>query len=96
MSPHKAGGLLLAAMLVGLAANGSQAADSAAGSGTRSPQEKMRVDEPMKSGMMKDGMKKGEVRRAADRRAKALRPMMEQEEKTMPQNKAASEQKTRP
>jgi hypothetical protein len=45
---------------------------------------KMKMDEPMETGMMKKGMTKGDVKKAAEEKARELQPMMEQEQKTMP------------
>ena len=49
----------------------------------------MKMDEPMKGGMMKPGMTKGEVKKAAERKDAEMKPMMEKEEKAMPQKKPA-------
>lgn len=46
---------------------------------------KMRMTEPMETGMMKQGMKKDDVRKAARKKAREMQPMMEQEERSMPQ-----------
>lgn len=46
--------------------------------------EKMKVNEPMETGMMKEGMTKGDVRKAAEKKDRELQPMMEQEERKMP------------
>jgi hypothetical protein len=48
-------------------------------------QKPMKVDEPMKGGMMKPGMTKGEVKKAAERKDAEMKPMMEKEEQAMPQ-----------
>lgn len=80
--------LLLAAALVAGSAFGVGAADRAAPAAPPGPEQKMKMDEPMATGMMKQGMRKGDVKRAADRKAKAMQPMMEQEEKAMPPAKA--------
>lgn len=50
--------------------------------------QKMKMDEPMRTGMMKKDMRKGDVKSAAEKKIQALRPMMEQEQKSMPQDKA--------
>lgn len=47
---------------------------------------RMRMHEPMATGMTKPGMKKGDVRSAAEKKAREMQPMMEQEEKSMPQD----------
>lgn len=48
------------------------------------PVPKMQMDAPMQGGMMKEGMKKGDVKRAAARKGRAMKPVMEREEKSMP------------
>ena len=52
-------------------------------------QKPMKMDEPMKGGMMKPGMTKGEVKKAAVRKDAEMKPMMEKEEKAMPQKNPA-------
>ena len=49
---------------------------------------KMKMNEPMSTGMMKKGMMKGDVKRAAEKNTKAMQPMMEQEQAAMPDGKA--------
>lgn len=39
----------------------------------------VKMDEPMKTGMMKPGMKVGDVKKAAEKRARELKPTMEKE-----------------
>jgi len=53
-------------------------------------QKPMKMDEPMKGGMMKPGMTKGEVKKAAAQKQAEMKPMMEKEEKAMPQKKPAN------
>lgn len=45
---------------------------------------KMKMNEPMTSGMAKAGMMKGDVKSAGEKKAKEMHPMMEQEQKAMP------------
>lgn len=78
---------VIGAMAASLA-EGADAAGQAAAPSVTKPGKKMGMDEPMHTGMMKPGMRKGEVKRAATKKTQALRPMMEQEEKSMPQDKA--------
>jgi hypothetical protein len=52
-------------------------------------QKPMKMDEPMKGGMMKPGMTKGEVKKAAEQKQAEMKPMMEKEEKAMPQKNPA-------
>lgn len=54
------------------------------------PPKRIRMGDPMATGMMKGGMKKGDVRRAAERKAAALKPMVTEEEKSMPSEKPAA------
>ncbi|CAG4884077.1 conserved exported protein of unknown function [Georgfuchsia toluolica] len=88
MFRHKFG--LAAACIVVCAAHGAPAADRppAANTHTHDSAKKMKMDEPMTTGMMKKGMRKGDVKRMADRKAKVMQPLMEQEEKAMPRNKS--------
>lgn len=44
------------------------------------------MHEPMTTGMMKNGMMKGDVKNVADKKVKEMQPMMDQEEKSMPQD----------
>lgn len=79
---------LLAAALVAGIAFGAAAADRTAPVAPPGSGQKMKMDEPMATGMMKQGMRKGDVKRAAERKAKAMQPMMEEEEKAMPPARA--------
>ncbi len=49
---------------------------------------KMKMNEPMRTGMMKKGMTKGDVKRAAEKKAKAMQPMMAREQESMPRGAA--------
>lgn len=81
-------GWLIAALAAGLAV-GAQAADKAADRAPAGTAKKIRMGEPMSTGMMKPGMMKGEVRGAAEKKTRAMQPLMEQEEKSMPAPAAA-------
>ena len=62
----------------------AHAAGQSAPSPAQDQSKKMKMNEPMSTGMMKKGMTKGDVKRAAERKARALQPAMEQEQKSMP------------
>lgn len=72
---------------VGVHADDKSAADKATVDHVDKHKKKMRMDEPMTTGMMKKGMMKGDVKSAADKKAKDMKPTVEQEEKSMPPNK---------
>ena len=46
------------------------------------------MDEPMTTKMMREGMMKGDVEREADKKSEKMQPMIEHEQKSMPQDKA--------
>ncbi|MBI2309031.1 MAG: hypothetical protein HYU78_17215 [Rhodocyclales bacterium] len=46
--------------------------------------QKMKMDEPMSGAMKKRGMTKGDVRKDAERKSRAMKPVMDTEEKAMP------------
>lgn len=48
------------------------------------PAKKMKMETPMAGGMARKGMKKGDVKSSADRKLKAMQPMIEQEQQSMP------------
>lgn len=76
---------LIGALAVVCAADTVEAADlSPAASVHELKKKKMKMNEPMETGMMKKGMMKGDVKKAADQKDRTLQPMMEQQEKTMP------------
>ncbi|WP_040395804.1 hypothetical protein [Aromatoleum toluclasticum] len=75
---------LIGALAVVCAADTVDAADLSPAASVHELKKKMKMDEPMETGMMKKGMMKGDVKKAADQKDRALQPMMEQEEKTMP------------
>ena len=80
--------IILAAVIAACVALGAHAADKSPDANAHKHKKKMRMDEPMTTGMMKKGMVKGDVESAAAKKAKEMQPMMEQEEKSMPQDKA--------
>ena len=45
----------------------------------------MRKDEPIANKMKKPGMKKGDVKKDAEEKSREMKPMLEKEEKEMPQ-----------
>lgn len=61
-----------------------RAGDPSPAESVHEPEKKMKMDEPMETGMMKEGMTKGDVKKAAERKKRELQPMMEQEERKMP------------
>ena len=67
---------------------GVRAADTSAVNPEPHHPKKMKMDEPMRTGMMKKDMRKGDVKSAAEKKTQTLQPMMEQEQKSMPQDKA--------
>ena len=73
----------IASLLAGLAAIALAVEPPPPGDGAR-PAVKMKMDEPMSTGMMKQGMKKGDVKKAAERRKKKMAPKLEQEQQSMP------------
>lgn len=62
--------------------------DKASGANEDKHAKKIRMADPMTSGMMKKGMLQGDVKAEALKKDKAMQPMMEKEEKSMPQEKA--------
>jgi len=78
---------LFAAVIAPLLSCATQAADPSPAAELPKHQPTMKMNEPMPTGMAKEGMKKGDVKSSADKKAKAMRPMMEQEEKAMPREK---------
>ena len=54
----------------------------------------MKMDEPMKTGMMKPGMKVGDVRKAAEKRDRELKPMIEKESGSAKKPKDPPERRT--
>ncbi|HMC13100.1 MAG TPA: hypothetical protein VKG67_02005 [Gallionellaceae bacterium] len=77
---------ILTAVIAACLALGAHAADQSHVASAH--KKKMKMDQPMTTGMMKKGMMKGDVKSAADKKAKEMQPMMQQEEKSMPQDKA--------
>ncbi len=80
--------IILAAVIAACLALGAHAADNPSVANAPKHKKKMRMDEPMTTRMMKKGMMKGDVKTAADKKAKEMQPIMETEEKSMPQDKA--------
>jgi len=83
MSRHKGYIVFTSIIATGLAVS-VQAADTPAPPPAPEHPKKMKMDEPMSTGMMKKDMKKGDVKKAAEKKSRALQPMMEQEQKSMP------------
>jgi len=77
---------ILAAVIAACLALGAHAADKSPVASAH--KKKMKMDEPMTTGMMKKGMMKGDVKSTADKKAKEMQPMMEQEERSMLPDKA--------
>jgi hypothetical protein len=50
--------------------------------------EPMKLDEPMAGQMKKKGMMKGDMKKAAEKKDREMRPMIEKEERSMPQSPA--------
>lgn len=75
---------LVAAWIAACVVTGAQAADQSPAANTHNSSKKMKMDEPMTTGMMKKGMMKGDVKSMADKKAKVMQPLMEQEEKSIP------------
>ena len=63
-----------AALLIVLAAGAAYAAE---------PKPPARMEEPMAGKMKKPGMKQGDVKKQAEKKRRAMKPMLEQEEKEM-------------
>ena len=77
------GALLLACLSSAiLAADASRTADV-----PKAGKKQMRMHDPMSTKMMKSGMKKGDVKKDADKRAQDMKPMLDQEEKSMERGK---------
>ncbi|MFI4938792.1 MAG: hypothetical protein ACHP7O_00360 [Burkholderiales bacterium] len=81
---------LFAAIAAAGVTHAAFADDKASGVNEEKHTKKIRMTDPMTTGMMKKGMMKGDVKTEAVKKDKAMQPMMEQEEKTMPQDKANS------
>lgn len=75
--------LVLFAAVIACWTSGGYAAGESPAADAHRDKKKMKMDEPMTSGMMKKGMMKGDVKNAADKKDKEMQPMMEQEEKSM-------------
>ena len=76
---------LISTMKAGAAGAETQ---TAAGAPKPKPAKKMKMNESMPTGMARQGMMKGEVKKAAEKKDKEMKPMMDQEEKAMPQSTA--------
>ena len=72
------------ALLLAVLATVVAAAEPTPSGDAARPVAKMKMDEPMSTGMMKPGMKKGDVKKAGERRKKKMTPMLEQEQQSMP------------
>ena len=77
----------LAACIAACVVTGAHAADQSPAANTHKPSKKMKMDEPMTTGMMKKGMMKGDMKSAADRKAQELNSNMTLEEKSMPKKR---------
>ena len=77
-----AGALLVASLSSAVLADASSATDT-----PKAGKKQMQMDEPMSTKMMKSGMKKGDVKKDADKRAQDMKPMLDQEEKSMERGK---------
>lgn len=79
---------VLALPLAACAALAAAADDKQPSAAAKVPAEKsIRMDEPMTTEMMKPGMMKSDVKNVAEKKDKAMKPMMEMEEKSMPGDK---------
>ena len=78
---------LSAAVIAPLLSCATLAADPSPAAEVPKHQPTMKMNEPMPTGMAKEGMKKGDVKNLADKKTKAMRPMMAQEEKAMPRER---------
>jgi hypothetical protein len=85
---------LLAAVLAGVFAAGASAADPVPDKDQASkppPAKKkkkpMHMSEPIANEMKKEGMTKGSVHAAAESKSREMEPMLEEEEKKMPEKK---------
>ncbi|HZV54843.1 MAG TPA: hypothetical protein VFF82_07885 [Rhodocyclaceae bacterium] len=83
---HKVFTLLMAFIVASLSL-GAYGADQSPAAHVKKQRKKMKMDEPMTTPMMKQGMIKGDVKNSANRKAREMQPMMEQDEKSMPQDK---------
>lgn len=88
-------GLFAAIAATGLT-HAAFADDKASGVNEDSHAEKIRMTDSMTTGMMKKGMMKGDVKTEALKKDKAMQPMTEQEEKSMPQDKAEAKPDYKP
>ena len=75
---------ILAAIIAACLALGAHAANKPPL--TNADKKKMKMNEPMTTGMMKKGMMKGDVKSAADKKSKEIKPMIKQEEESMHQD----------
>jgi hypothetical protein len=80
--------LAILSVTLGVGLNVSAQADDPV-SPAKAPKHKarLRMEEPMSTGMMKKGMMKGDVKAAAAQKSRKMQPAMEQEEKSMPIDK---------
>ena len=79
---------LITAIVAGGLRHAAHAADPSPAPPLSEHPKKIKMNEPMRTGMMKKGMMKGDVKRAAEKKATAMQPTMEQEQASMPHDKA--------
>ncbi|HXE40691.1 MAG TPA: hypothetical protein VN639_19675 [Azonexus sp.] len=84
MDHVKVSRLVMALLAASLSFTVHSADQPAGAAGSPPPAKKMKMETPMASGMAKKGMKKGDVKKSADRKLKAMQPMIEQEQQSMP------------
>ena len=80
--------IILAAIIAACLALGAHASDKPPVDNAHKHKKKMKMDEPMTTGMMKKGMKKGDVKSAANKKSKEIEPMIKHEEESTHQDTA--------
>ena len=80
-------GVLAAGLGACCAADTALAADEPVAATPHEAMKKIGMTKPMATGMMKQGMTEGDVKRAAETKDREMKPMIKEEEQSMPKDK---------